>query len=104
MLMRPPLRLRRNNLLCRIAMGALGGLTGATAAFPGAFVTIWCSAHEWDKERQRAIYQPFILGMQLLTFAVLAAFRPWQALQLDLITYVPPALIGAHIGWAFSID
>ena len=98
MLMRPPLRLRRNHLLCRIAMGALGGLTGATAAFPGAFVTIWCSAHEWDKERQRAIYQPFILGMQLLTLAVLAAFRPWQALELDLITYVPPALIGAHIG------
>jgi len=41
-------------------VGALGGITGATPAFPGAFVTIWSGAHGSDKYRQRAIYQPFI--------------------------------------------
>jgi hypothetical protein len=49
MLLGSPLRLQRNTLTGRMIVGALGGITGATAAFPGAFVTIWCAAHGWDK-------------------------------------------------------
>jgi uncharacterized membrane protein YfcA len=39
LLLRSPLRLQRNALAGRVMVGALGGITGATAAFPGAFVT-----------------------------------------------------------------
>ena len=54
--------------------GALGGIAGGLGGFPGAFVTIWCSMRGWDKLRQRAVYQPYILAMQLVTIACLR----WQ--------------------------
>jgi hypothetical protein len=62
---RPIIRAGGNPLIGRIAMGALGGLTGGLAAFPAAFVTIWCQAQGFGKERQRSIVQPFILINQL---------------------------------------
>jgi hypothetical protein len=96
--------MQRNSLAGRVVIGALGGITEATAAFPGAFVTIWCAAHGWDKQRQRAIYQPFILGMQIVTLIMLAIFAPMTGLRLDLLQYVVPAVLGAHVGLAvFSI-
>jgi uncharacterized membrane protein YfcA len=99
MLLRRPLRLQNNYLLGRLVVGALGGITGATAAFPGAFVTIWCGAHGWDKEKQRAIYQPYILAMQLLTLGALGASPSAGAtLNPELMLYVVPAVAGAGIG------
>lgn len=98
MLVRPPFRFGRDSILGRLACGALGGITGATAAFPGAFITIWCSGHGWDKERQRAIYQPFILGMQILTMTVLSILQPQAAMRLDLVAFGVPALLGAYVG------
>ena len=96
--LRSPLRLQRNALAGRVIVGALGGITGATAAFPGAFVTIWCAAHGWDKQQQRAIYQPFILGIQIVTLIILALFAPAAGMRPDLLQYVVPAVLGAHLG------
>ena len=98
MLLGAPLRLQRNTLIGRMIVGALGGITGATAAFPGAFVTMWCAAHGWDKQQQRAIYQPFILGMQVVTLMVLALLAPAAGMRPDLLQYVVPAILGAHLG------
>jgi uncharacterized membrane protein YfcA len=98
MLLGSPLRLRSNTLAGRVVVGALGGLTGATAAFPGAFVTIWCASHGWDKQRQRAIYQPFILGMQIATLVLLALTAPSAGMRPGLLVYVIPAVLGAHLG------
>jgi len=54
----------------------------------------------WDKLRQRAVYQPYILVMQLLTIACLQ----WQAPARMSITqdlhFVPFALLGAIGGLA----
>jgi uncharacterized membrane protein YfcA len=103
LLVRPTLQLTSNSLVGRILVGGLGGITGATAAFPGAFVTIWCGAHGWDKYRQRAIYQPFILGMQLVTLAVMVPTAPTAVVRLELLQYVAPAMLGSYLGlWAFS--
>jgi uncharacterized membrane protein YfcA len=98
MLLGSPLRLQGNSLSGRVLVGALGGITGATAAFPGAFMTIWCVAHGWDKQHQRAIYQPFILGMQVVTLGVLAVFAPTTGIRIDLLQYAVPAILGAHLG------
>ena len=104
LLLGSPLRLRCNTLAGRVIVGALGGITGAVAAFPGAFVTIWCAAHGWDKQHQRAIYQPFILGMQIVTLIMLAVFAPVTGMGVDLLQYVVPAVLGAHVGlFVFSI-
>ena len=55
---------------------------------PGSFVTIWCSMRGWDKLRQRATYQPFILAMQVgddrlpaVRRAECRARRRWHALR-----------------------
>ena len=98
MLVRPAFRLPHDSILARLIVGALGGITGATAAFPGAFITIWCGAQGWDKRQQRAIYQPFILGMQLFTLLALSLLQPRQGLQLDVLKFATPALLGAYCG------
>ena len=97
-LLRPPWRCKRNGFTGQIITGALGGITGATAAFPGAFVTIWCGCHGWEKDQQRAIYQPYILVMQVAVLAALTAAGPSTMLRPELLTYSLPALLGAWIG------
>jgi uncharacterized membrane protein YfcA len=98
--MRRENRVLRGNAWLDAATGALGGITGGLAGFPGSFVTIWCSMRGWDKLRQRAVYQPYILVMQLVTTVCLQ----WQAtthvaVAQDL-TFVPFALLGAIGGLA----
>jgi uncharacterized protein len=82
--------------------GFLGGLTGGLAAFPGAFVTIWCSLKGWDKARQRGVYQPFILSMQPVTLIAIYLMGPASstAAQMDwkVLVFVPAALLGAWFG------
>jgi uncharacterized membrane protein YfcA len=83
-----------------VVAGGLGGITGGLAGIPGPFVTIWCSMRGWDKVRQRAVYQPYILFMQLVTLAWLGSAaqfdgRGWQDLK-----FVPFALLGAIGGLA----
>ena len=98
MLVRPGFRFLSDSLPMRALVGGLGGLTGAVAAFPGAAITMWCGAQGWEKRQQRAIYQPFILGMQLLTLGVLAMLKPQQALQPDALKFALPAAIGGFCG------
>jgi uncharacterized protein len=52
--------------------GALGGVTGGFAAFPGAIAVPYLGLRGWSKERQRAAYQPYILAMQCASLACLA--------------------------------
>lgn len=78
--------------------GALGGITGGLAGFPGPFVTVWCGMRGWSKEQQRAVYQPYILAMQLEAFALLNA-RAAPSVE-ALAFYAPVALAAATIGLA----
>jgi uncharacterized membrane protein YfcA len=81
------------------AAGALGGFIGGLAGFPGSFVTIWCGMRGWSKERQRAVYQPYILVMQLETMALLAASLT-TSMVAEMALYVPLALVAACLGMA----
>ena len=95
MLWRPARKLSAPGVMTRIFVGSLGGVTGPIAAFPGALVTIWCSMLGWDKETQRALYQPYILGMQILTLFALQSMLPAQSMVPGLAHYILPALVGA---------
>ena len=103
MIFRRPLVVRRQHPLFDGVAGFLGGVTGGAAAFPGAFVTIWCGFKGLSKERQRGIYQPFILIVQLAALGILALSslggggRPFDFAG---ITYVPAMLIGSSFGMA----
>lgn len=80
--------------------GALGGVIGGLSSAPGLAVTIWCSMRGWDKVQQRAVYQPFILAMQLVTVACLMWSAAPQTDALRHASFVPFALMGAVGGFA----
>jgi uncharacterized protein len=102
LLLRPPVRSLRLGPLSDVCAGFLGGITGGLAGFPGAFVTIWCGLKGWDKARQRAVYQPFILSMQPVTLIAIHLMRPSSSVQAQLdwkvCAFVPAALLGAWFG------
>src|SRR5207248_6305640 len=99
-LMRRQDRVVSGNAWVDAATGALGGITAGLAGFPGAFVTIWCSMRGWDKLRQRAVYQPYILAMQIVTIVCLRWQTPERAGIGHDLSLVPFALLGAVCGLA----
>jgi uncharacterized membrane protein YfcA len=84
--------------------GFLGGLTGGIAAFPAAPIVVWCSLKGWSKERQRGLYQPVMLILQLAGLAVLAAGEFAGSRHRDIdwsgLLYLPAALLGTSLGLA----
>ncbi|CAN7491222.1 sulfite exporter TauE/SafE family protein [Caballeronia sp. LjRoot34] len=101
MLVRKPLVTRHQKMAFDVFAGLLGGITGGAVGFPGAFVTIWCGFKGWGKDRQRALFQPFILIMQvgaLTTISLLrhaagkVGFEPANLLS------IPAALLGTAVG------
>jgi uncharacterized protein len=85
------------------AVGLLGGVTGGLAGFPGAFVTIWCGWKGWSKDRQRGVYQPFILIMQVFALGLITLTRSSHAhgaIDLSTLGYVPGAVLGTWCGIA----
>ncbi|HWK45552.1 MAG TPA: sulfite exporter TauE/SafE family protein [Stellaceae bacterium] len=100
MLLRKPMApMLRGGKAADAVVGFLGGITGGLAAFPGAFVTIWCGLRGWDKVQQRGVFQPYILAMQVyaLIYLVVAGGRA-GTIDFAFVTYLPAALIGAFIG------
>ncbi len=104
MLFRKPLVIRRQHVALDFVTGLLGGITGGAAGFPGAFVTIWCGMKGWDKARQRAVFQPFILIMQVMAlFAIsLLHHRSAGGLGFDPVDllFIPASLFGTWLGLA----
>lgn len=98
MLLRRPPVIRRGGAWLDAAVGALGGITGPVAAFPGAFVTIWCGMRGWDKAVQRSVYQPYILVLQVVTFGALSAVVGRSVVNEEVIAYALPATAGAWLG------
>jgi len=90
----------RGNAWHDAVAGALGGVAGGLAGFPGSFVTIWCSMRGWDKLQQRAVYQPYILAMQIVAIVCLRWQVPTDGDIAPALVFVPFALLGAIAGLA----
>jgi uncharacterized membrane protein YfcA len=103
MLVRPPITLRQTGIVGDAISGLFGGVLGGLAAVPGAPVSIWCAMKGWDKTCQRALYQPFILIMQVVALMAIPAMRVGSAAQAGfpsmVYLYVPAGLIGTLIGF-----
>ena len=93
-------RVVRGGVWRDVAVGALGGLAGGLAGLPGLFVTIWCSMRGWDRLQQRAVYQPYILVMQLVTIVWLRWETSTDMHVTQDLRFVPFALLGAIGGLA----
>lgn len=98
MLLRRPVVVSKGGAATDFLIGALGGITGPLAAFPGAFVTIWCGMRGWDKLAQRSVYQPYILILQVAAFGALCLFSRQSAIDPALLAYALPGLAGAVVG------
>jgi uncharacterized protein len=105
MIVRPPLVIRQQHPAVDAVVGFLGGITGGAAAFPGAFITVWCGFKGWTKEQQRGLYQPFILIVQLAAITLLTAAHPAgpSPISFDFysIAYLPAMLLGSSFGLTF---
>ncbi|MBL8571844.1 MAG: sulfite exporter TauE/SafE family protein [Phreatobacter sp.] len=81
------------------AVGVAGGFLGGLAGLSGSLPTIWCGFRGWPRDEQRAVYQPFVVLVQLLGFAALAlaggvtVATLWLFLQL-----LPAMLLGVWTG------
>ena len=85
-----------------VAMGFIGGIGSGFAGFAGGPVVIWLNARGWDKLRQRGVFQPFILAMQILSLGWMLSTKSAASglLGLDpaLLIYLPVSLIGTWCG------
>jgi uncharacterized membrane protein YfcA len=104
MLLRRPITLQRTSRVSDVVAGFVGGMAGGFAATPGAAVSIWCGMKGWDKARQRAVFQPFILAMQFVALASIAALHakgaPSVAIPPLAWACVPAGLLGTWWGMA----
>jgi uncharacterized membrane protein YfcA len=102
MFVRKPMVVRWQHTTLDFATGFLGGITGGAAGFPGAFVTIWCGTKGWDKARQRAVFQPFILIMQVATLMAISFARARTAagsgFDISTLLFIPASLMGTSLG------
>lgn len=80
-------------------VGAIGGVMGGLAALSGAVPTIWCGLRGWPRDEARAVYQPYIMVMQLAALAMAAAAG---AIDREALTgfavALPAILVGAWCG------
>jgi uncharacterized protein len=99
MLLRRPMHARSGlRPIADAIAGGLGGITGPLAAFPGAFVTIWCGMRGWTKVEQRSVYQPYILLMQVFGVGALTLLQPLSTFNPALLAYALPGMAGAFFG------
>ena len=99
-----PIRLRQTGALGDAISGFFGGMLGGLAATPSAPVVIWCATKGWDKTRQRALYQPFIMIMQVVAVLAISAMQSGGFQQggfpPSAHLYIPAGLIGTLAGFA----
>src|SRR3984893_4908696 len=85
-------------------VGALGGVIGGFTAFPGAAVVVWRGLRRLPKRESRSIVQPYILGLQLVSLAMLAVKHPetfdrtyWSLLIITVPIVLPCTLLGVNL-------
>lgn len=81
------------------SVGLLGGFMGGFAGLSGLFPTLWAGLRGWPKNRQRGVYQPFVLAMHALGLAVFTVNGLVTTRMLhDLLWCLPAVFIGSWMG------
>jgi hypothetical protein len=87
-----------------LVVGAAGGIIGGFTAFPGAAVVVWTGLQRLPKSESRAIVQPYILGLQLVSIAMLAIQHPetfgrtyWSLFIITAPIVLPCTLLGVYL-------
>jgi len=90
-------------LACSL-VGMSGGVIGGFTAFPGAPVVVWSGLKRLPKHESRAIVQPDIFVLQLLSISLLALQRPqtfdrtyWLLVAITVPVVLPCTLVGVRL-------
>jgi uncharacterized membrane protein YfcA len=85
-------------------VGMSGGVIGGFTAFPGAPVVVWSGLQRLPKHESRAIVQPYIFILQLLSISLLALQRPqtfdrayWLLVAITVPVVLPCTLMGVRL-------
>lgn len=92
------------NWLTSSLVGMSGGVIGGFTAFPGAPVVVWSGLRHLPKMESRAIVQPYILVLQLLSITLLAIHSPqtfgktyWWLVAITVPIVLPCTLMGVKL-------
>lgn len=98
-LCKPDLRLPATHPLIEIFAGLAGGLSGGLVGVSAAIPAIWCVGSGLTMQRQRAILQPFILIVQLVSAALLWRHRFVDSSVLrNYLVLIVPVISGSWLG------
>jgi uncharacterized membrane protein YfcA len=93
-----------DNWFASSLVGMSGGVIGGFTAFPGAPVVVWSGLRQLPKSDSRAIVQPYILGLQLLSIGLLALQKPatfarpyWGLLLITVPVVLPSTFLGVKL-------
>lgn len=84
-----------------VLIGAAGGVVGGLTAFPGALPTMWLGLRGTGKDEARGTVQPYILTLQILSLAGLAATAPQVFDRTFWVLWaaaLPPVVAGSLVG------
>jgi uncharacterized membrane protein YfcA len=87
-----------------ITVGFIGGTVGGFTAFPGAAVVVWTGLKNLPKQMTRAIVQPYILVLQVMSLATTAYAYPaifarhfWVLLAITMPIVLPGTIGGVYL-------
>jgi len=81
------------------AIGFAGGVLGGIGGYSGVLPTIWTQLRGWNKIEARALYQPFILIIQIASVILVGAIALDRMTIALLLVTLPALLIGGWAGW-----
>lgn len=94
----------KSNWMASSLVGLVGGVIGGFTAFPGAAVVVWSGLRRLPKSESRAIVQPYILGLQIVSLVLLAIQHPetfngtfWTLLLISIPVVLPCTLLGVNL-------
>jgi hypothetical protein len=80
-------------------IGVLSGLVGGATGLSGILPTVWCSLRGWQKDEQRAVFQPVAVGLHAMTALWLGGTGAITAATLWLLLLALPAVLaGTWLG------
>jgi hypothetical protein len=92
------------NWLTSSLVGMSGGVIGGFTAFPGAAVVVWSGLRHLPKRESRAIVQPYIFVLQILSISLLALQKPetfgptyWLLVAITVPVVLPCTLLGVKL-------
>lgn len=80
-------------------IGFVGGILSGVGGYSGVLPTIWTQLRGWPKQMARAVYQPYIIVIQLGTVAGIVWASYDRAGLMLVLLVLPPLALGTWIGW-----